>query len=71
LDNDREFSPSLKDVLRLASELPLRNEELLLSIEELLPGEVFGRTPEERLLLATRELEARDTPVALRPYWLR
>ena len=36
-DNDRELSPSLNDVLRLVSVLPLRNEELLLSIDELLP----------------------------------
>ena len=35
LDMEREFSLSLNEMLRRVSELPFRNEELLLSVEEL------------------------------------
>ena len=63
---DLVTSPSLNEVLRLTSLLltPLLTVELL-------PGEASGRVPDERVPVAYREPEARETLFVARPYWLR
>ena len=69
VDIEREFSPSRREALRA---LLLCNDEFRLSTtEELRPGEVAGRVPTDLLLFSYRLFDAREMPVALRPYWLR
>jgi len=69
---DLVFSPSLNEVLRLTSLLstPLRTVELRLLTEDR-PGEASGRVPDERVVVAYRDPEARVTLFVARPYWLR
>ena len=49
VEPDRPTSPVLKEELRRTSVSPPRTAELLLYVDELLPGEVDGRVPEDRL----------------------
>jgi len=51
MEDERELVPSLSETLRLVSEPLLRNEEFLLSSDELLPVETAERVPDERALL--------------------